>query len=84
MPSHPYNNILRDLFETHPANADTPQDPFSTDLTLEENVINMKRLIRHATVMNDRLHGLINAYYLGYLLVERVNTPEQARRCRRN
>jgi len=74
---------MRDLFETHPTNVETPSDPFSMNLTLEENVINMKRLIRHATVMNNRLPGLINAYYLGYLLIERVNTPVQAKQCRR-
>jgi hypothetical protein len=70
MPSQPYNQVMRDLFETHPMDAETPRDPFSTDLTLEENATNMKRLISQATVMNDRLHGLINAYYLGYLLIE--------------
>jgi hypothetical protein len=33
--------------------------------------------------MNDRIGGLIQAYYLGKLFVQRIQNPRQSRSCRK-
>ena len=83
MMSQYYLNILSDLLENDPANPMVTPDPYNELQSLETNIRMFYRLLRWSTRTGDRIGGLVNAYYLGYLLEERATTPLERRKCRR-
>src|SRR5438045_9694176 len=68
-----YLTIFADLMEINPTNPVVIPDPFMTNRSLTSNVKMFYRLIRWSINTNDRVGTLVNAYYQGYLLYERVS-----------
>jgi len=77
-----FNKILSDLFESSPLEPNIFDDPYNEMISVEQNAHIYQRLIRSSTVMKDRQSTLLNAYYFGYFLTQRI-TPKETRRCRR-
>jgi hypothetical protein len=77
-----YLNIFSDLMETTPHDPFILPDPYDINQDVKSNIKTFYRLIRWSIKMNDRISGLVNAYYLGYLFEERLTTPSQRRKHR--
>jgi len=77
-----YLNIFSDLLEADPFEPFLLPDPYDHNLDLRTNIETFYRSIRRSIRTNDRISGLINAYYLGYLFEERLSTPSQRRQYR--
>ena len=77
-----YLNILSDLMESDPLDPFVIPDPYNDDHDIKTNIKTFYRLIRWSIRVDDRISGLMNAYYLGYLLEERLSTPTLRRRYR--
>ena len=70
-----YLNIFSDLLETDPIDPIISPDPYDNDLNMRTNIETFYRLIRWSIRTDDRISGLIYAYYLGYLFKERLSMP---------
>ena len=57
-------------------------DPFNKQKSLKANIKMFYQMLRWSLRTNDRIGGLVNAYYLGYLLEERTATPLERRKYR--
>ncbi len=77
-----YLNIFSDLLETDPIDPIISPDPYDNDLNMRTNIETFYRLIRWSIRTDDRISGLIYAYYLGYLFEERLSTPSLRRQHR--
>ena len=77
-----YLNIFSDLLETNPLDLPTTPDPYDHNQDMKTNIETFYRSIRYSIRVNDRISGLVNAYYLNYLLEVRLSTPSQRRRYR--
>ena len=77
-----YLNIFSDLMETNPNDPVILPDPYNDTFDVETNIRTFYHMIRWSIRVNDRVSGLLNAYYLGYLLEERLSTPSQRRQYR--
>jgi hypothetical protein len=77
-----YLNIFSDLFETDPIEPLVLADPYDVNQNEQTNIERFYRLIRGSIRINDRISGLVIAYYLGYLFEERLSTPSQRRKHR--
>jgi hypothetical protein len=78
-----YLNIFSDLLETDPSDPFLLPDPYDDNLDIKSNIETFYRLIRWSIRINDRIQGLVNAYYLGYLLEVRLSTPSKRRKYRK-
>jgi hypothetical protein len=78
-----YLNIRSDLLENNPTDPIITPDPYIERRSLGTNIKMFYRMLRWSIRMNDRVGGLLNAYYLGYLLEERASTPVERRKCRK-
>ena len=74
-----YLNIFLDLLETDPIDPIISPDPYDNDLNMRTNIETFYRLIRWSIRTDDRISGLIYAYYLEYLFEERLSTPSLRR-----
>src|SRR3954468_21672964 len=74
-----YLNIFSDLLEINPTNPVVTPDPYIERQSLGTNIKMFYRMLRWSIRMNDRIGGLLNAYYLGYLLEERASIPAEQR-----
>jgi len=87
MVSHLYNEVLADLNEPDPIDPFILPDPYNSNKSIFWNARNLKKYMRWSTVSNDRIGGLINAYYLGYLFEERIHDQPRSsrisRKCRK-
>ena len=70
-----YLNIFSDLLETDPIDPIISPDPYDNDLNMRTNIETFYHLIRWSIRTNDRISGLVHAYYLGYLFEERLSIP---------
>src|SRR3954451_3723771 len=77
-----YLSIFSDLLETNSLDFPITSDPYDSNQDMKSNIEAFYRSIRYSIRVNDRISGLINAYYLGYLLEVRLSTPSQRRRYR--
>ena len=77
-----YLKIFADIMETDPANPALMPDPYDNNVDMETNIKFFYRSIRNSIRMNDRIQGLVDAYYLGYLFEERLSTPASRRQYR--
>src|SRR3954468_11187920 len=77
-----YLSIFSDLLETNSLDFPITSDPYDDNQDMKSNIEAFYRSIRYSIRINDRISGLINAYYLGYLLEVRLSTPSQRRRYR--
>ena len=77
-----YLNIFSDLMETNPLDVLMIPDPYDENQDMKSNIETFYRLIRWSIKMDDRISGLVNAYYLGYLFEERLSNPSQRRKYR--
>ncbi|HVI21267.1 MAG TPA: hypothetical protein VM660_04365, partial [Bacillus sp. (in: firmicutes)] len=69
--------IFSDLLEITPIDPLIMPDPYDENHSVKTNIKMFYRLLRWSSRMNDQISGLINAYYLGYLLEERLSTPSE-------
>ena len=76
-----YLNIFADLLEPNPLNPIVMPDPYDERKSLTTNIKMFYRMIRWSLRTNDRIEGLVNAYYLGHLLEERAAIPLERRKC---
>jgi hypothetical protein len=79
MTSRQYNEILADLKETEPFDPFILPDPYDSNKNIFKNAQTLKKYMRWSTVSNDRIGGLIYAYYLGYLFEERIHDKPKSR-----
>src|SRR3954447_9583682 len=77
-----YLSIFSDLLETNSLDFPITSDPYDSNQDMKSNIEAFYRSIRYSIRINDRISGLVNAYYLGYLLEVRLSTPSQRRRYR--
>jgi hypothetical protein len=74
--------ILSDLLEQEPADPLVMTDPCRNSQNLQMNIETLYRLIRWSVTINDRISGLMYAYYLGQIFDERLSTPSLRRQYR--
>src|SRR4051812_40075424 len=72
--------IFSDLLEITPIDPLIMPDPYDENHSVKTNIKMFYRLLQWSSRMNDRISGLINAYYLEYLLEERLFTPSEQRK----
>ena len=77
-----YLNIFSDLLENDPIDPFIIPDPFDNNLSIKVNIETFYRLIRDSVRNKNRITGLVNAYYLGYLFQIRLTTPSKRKRYR--
>ena len=77
-----YVNIFSDLLETQPTDPIIMPDPYNHNQSIGTNIKMFYRLLRWSIRVNDHISELVNAYYLGYLLEERLSTPSERRKYR--
>ena len=83
MASRLYNEILADLRESNPTDPFILPDPYNPNRSIFKNARDLKKYMRWSTVSNDRIGGLVNAYYLGYLFEERIHDRPKSTRVNR-
>jgi hypothetical protein len=77
-----YLSLFSDLLETSPENSFVLPDPYDTNLDLKSNVKKCYCQIRWSIRMNDKVTGLIYAYYIGHMFEERLSSPSLRRSSR--
>ena len=81
--AQPYHlNILSDLLEQEPADPLVMTNPCRDSHDIRTNIETLYRLIRWSVTINDRISGLMYAYYLGQTYDERLSTPSLRRQYR--
>ena len=80
MTSQFYLNIFMDIMEPLPINPTIMPNPYDNTKSISSNIRYLYRMIRLSLAMNDRIGSLINAYYLGYILEEKVTTPKERKK----
>ena len=77
-----YLPLFSDLLETNPVNPFVLPDPYNEEMDLRSNVEEFYRQLRWSVRMNDKISGLIYAYYIGYAFEERLSSPSLRRSSR--
>ena len=70
-----YLNIFADLLETTPLNPMVIPNSYDEQKSLKTNIRIFYWMLRWSLRTNDHVRELVNAYYLRYLLEERVTIP---------
>ena len=78
-----YTMILSDLYRTHPTNPFIMPDPYNSDLSVEENIMELYHQIVSSTRINRRIEALVASYYIGFYMERKVLSPKQRIRIRR-
>ena len=73
----PYSIILSDLTRTEPEIPGIMFPPYSEDVTFKEKFEQTKKAYERAARSRRRIQQLLNAYYLGELLEEKVESTFQ-------
>ena len=70
-----YLPLFTDLLETSPDNPLILPDPYNHASDVQSNVEEFYQQIRWSIRVNDRLTGLMYAYYLGRIFEEKLSSP---------
>ena len=70
-----YLPLFTDLLETDPVNSFILPNPYNVSLNIRSNIEEHYCQIRWSIRINDRLSGLVYAYYLGQIFEEKLSSP---------
>ena len=77
-----YLPLFTDLLETDPVNTFILPNPYNVNLNVQSNIEEHYCQIRWSIRINDRLTGLVYAYYLGQIFEEKLSSPTRRRKYR--
>ena len=78
----PYQIILEDLLRNSPVRIIAYPPPYSSGASIEEKFRLVNEAIERAKDLDDRILQLVNMFYLGQLLVRKIESRDQ-RICKR-
>ena len=70
-----YLPLFTDLLEIDPVNPFILPDPYNVNVSVRLNIEEYYCQIRWSIRINDRLSGLVYAYYLGQIFEEKLSSP---------
>ena len=77
-----YLPLFTDLLEIDPVNPFILPDPYNVNVSVRLNIEEYYCQIRWFIRINDRLSGLVYAYYLGQIFEEKLSSPTRRRKYR--
>ena len=77
-----YLPLFTDLLEIDPVNPFILPDPYNVNVSVRLNIEEYYCQIRWSIRINDRLSGLVYAYYLGQIFEEKLSSPTRRRKYR--
>jgi len=73
----PYQIILEDLLQNSPLRIIAYPPPYSSGASIEEKFRLVNEAIERAKDLDDRILQLVNMFYLGQLLVRKIESRDQ-------
>ncbi|GET04159.1 hypothetical protein GLOIN_2v1884596 [Rhizophagus clarus] len=74
-----FSLFLIDLQETHSLKIGSMIPPYSEDMNIEEKFLKSYMQLQHSIQLKNRILSLVNAYFVGKILVEIETTSERFR-----